>query len=54
MCLPILVIGVYFFVRLVMDIRDISRDEKRVREEKELEQNKRRVFEEGYSKRRNG
>ena len=54
MCLPILALGVYFFVHLVKDIRDISRDEKRAKQAKELELNKRRVFEEVYNKRRNG
>ena len=54
MCLPILALGVYFFIHLVKDISEISQAEKREKQEKELEQNKRRVFEEVYNKRRNG
>ena len=34
MCLPILALGVYFFIHLVKDISEISQAEKREKQEK--------------------
>lgn len=41
-------------MRLCKDIKDIKAEEKRELIKQEEEKEKRRVFEEGYSKRRNG
>lgn len=54
MCFPILALGFYFFLRLCKDIRDIKHQDKKELLEQKAELERRRVFEEEYSKKRNG
>jgi len=54
MCLPILVLGFYFFVLLCKDIKSINEAEKQEKALEKIEQEKRRVFDEKYYRKRNG
>ena len=54
MALPVLALGIYFFVNLINEIYTMFKADEKIRKEKELQKQKRREFEESYSRRRGG
>ena len=52
--LPILVLGIYFFVNIINSILVRYKEDEKIIKEKQEQKRKRREFEESYSRRRGG
>ena len=54
LAVPILILGIYFFVNITNSILVRYKEDEKIIKEKKEQQSKRREFEESYSRRRGG
>ena len=54
LAVPILILGIYFFVNITNSILVRYKEDEKIIKEKKEQQRKRREFEESYSRRRGG